>query len=235
LGCWTFDQGDATDLTSDQRHGALRGTPRFSVEAQPKPADLLAPAQVEGALLQASQFSTATLRSTDGTSFQNLLGASSRFRFTVFNPPASPFELTITEGDRFVTRRNIFLSVGERLQLDLTLAEAGTISGTLRMFDGTPHVVVPVQILKATNAVVATVLSDASGRFTFTNVPPAVYQVRCQVLGGYRYLGVDRRITYGELASPAGLREARTIRLNPGQSVERADFTFAPFRRGLGR
>ncbi|MBI3416254.1 MAG: hypothetical protein HY043_13250 [Verrucomicrobia bacterium] len=237
LGCWTFDQGDAIDLTPAQRHGLLRGNPRFPAEAPQRPADLLLPAQIEGNVRDANgqplEFSKVTLRSVGAEPVPNLiLNATPRFRFTVFNPAASAFELTAAEGDRSVTRNNILLQAGQRLQLDLSLADSGNIFGTLRMFDQTPHVAVPVQILNATNEVILTVLSDAAGRFAFTNVPPAFYQVRCQVLGGYRYLGVNRKVTYGEAGAAASLREARIIRLNPGQSVDNADFTFAPFKKG---
>ncbi|MBI3416083.1 MAG: hypothetical protein HY043_12360, partial [Verrucomicrobia bacterium] len=240
LGCWTFDKGNANDLTPAQRHGVLRDAPRFPTEAPPQPANLLVPAQLEGNVSDANgqplTFSRVTLRSVGAEPIFNLLkGGTPRFRFTVFNPAASAFELTAAEGDRSITRNNLLLQPGQRLQLDLSLADSGNISGTLRMFDGTPHVAVPVQILKATNEVVATVLSDVAGRFAFTNVPPADYQVRCQVLDGYRYLGVDRKINYGEVGAVGSLHEARTIRLNPGQTVENADFIFAPFKKGTWR
>jgi ligand-binding sensor domain-containing protein len=94
------------------------------------------------------------------------------------------------------------------------------------------HAVVPVQLIAASNQVVATVLSDGSGRYTFTNVPPAEYQIRCQVPNGYRYLGVSNLVSYADVASLNGLHETRPVRLIAGQNVENADFTFAPFKKG---
>ncbi|MBI3414488.1 MAG: hypothetical protein HY043_04070, partial [Verrucomicrobia bacterium] len=66
------------------------------------------------------------------------------------------------------------------------------IAGKLRCFDQTPHVAVPVQLLDRSNQVVQTQLSDATGGYNFTNVSPGTYRVRCQVLGGFRYHGLDR-------------------------------------------
>jgi signal transduction histidine kinase/ligand-binding sensor domain-containing protein len=233
LGSWNFDKGDASDLTPAQRHGILHGTPRFPTQTPWQPSDLLLPAQIDGTLSRASQGCISTLRSTDAVPFQNLLGTTSRFRFTVFNPSSGPFELTVTEGDRSITRDNIFLHPGQRLQLDLSWADPGNISGTLRTFDPAVfHSVVPVQLINASNQVVATVLSDGSGRYAFTNVPPAAYQIRCQVLNGYRYLGVSNLVKYGDVASPNGLRGTQRLSLTAGQKIENADFTFAPFKKG---
>src|SRR2546422_1825181 len=67
-----------------------------------------------------------------------------------------------------------------------------TIRGKLRRFDSTPHVAVPVQLLDRSNQVVQTQLSDDAGGYSFTNVPPGTYRVRCHVLGGVRYHGLDR-------------------------------------------
>ena len=94
------------------------------------------------------------------------------------------------------------------------------------------HAVVPVQLITASNQVVATVLSDGSGRYAFTNVPPADYQIRCQVLNGYRYLGVSNLVTYADVASATGVRGAERFTLIPGRKIENADFTFAPFKKG---
>ena len=46
-----------------------------------------------------------------------------------------------------------------------------TIRGTLRRFDQSPHVAVPVQLLDRSNQVVQTQLSDGTGGYSFTNVP----------------------------------------------------------------
>jgi len=163
-----------------------------------------------------------------------LLGDTSRFQFAVFNPGNDVFELTAElGGGSVVVSGGILFKTGETLRQDLTLGDPGSISGTLRTFDPAVfHAVVPVQLINASNRVVATVLSDGSGRYAFTNVPPAEYQVRCQVLKGYRYLGVTNLVKYGDAASPTGLRRAQRLTLIAGQKIENADFTFAPFKKG---
>jgi PAS domain S-box-containing protein len=266
VGCWNFDSGAATDLTLAQRHGIPHGTSRFPAKDAPTSSDLLMPAQIEGTVKDASgqplAFARVTLNRPGGQPLPNVLtGATgsplAQYRFTVFNPATDLFELTASEGARSLVRGGILLQAGQRLQLDLTLADPGSISGTLRTFDPALfHAVVPVQLINASNQVVATVLSDGSGRYVFTNVPPAEYQIRCQVLNGYRYLGVTNLVKYGDVASgnaaspgapaslpvrnspaempglPAALRGAQRLTLIGGQTIENADFTFAPFKKG---
>lgn len=55
------------------------------------------------------------------------------------------------------------------------------------MFDQTPHVAVPVQVLNSSNQVVATMLSDESGKYRVENLAPGQYQLRCHVLAGFQY------------------------------------------------
>ena len=50
----------------------------------------------------------------------------------------------------------------------------------------TPHVAVVVQAVRD-GEVIDTTLSDAAGRFTFANLKPGEYQVRCQTPAGYVY------------------------------------------------
>jgi hypothetical protein len=264
LGCWTFDAGDATDLTPIQRHGSPRGTPRYPAHASPQLADVLMPAQIEGVLRDANgqpRSGLVTLKGTGALSQDNLLlGVSPGFRFTVFNPGNDVFELTAEAAGRTVVSGGILLTNGYTLRRDLRQDDPGSISGTLRTFDpGVFHAVVPVQLINASNQVVATVLSDGSGRYAFTNLPPAEYQVRCQVLSGYRYLGVTNLVRHADVASAsaaspgapasvpvrnspaerpalsAALRGAERINLIAGQKTEDADFAFAPFKKGYWR
>ena len=60
-----------------------------------------------------------------------------------------------------------------------------SIEGTLLMLDDTtPHVVVPVQAIRD-GEVVATMLSDLTGKYSFADLEPGSYQLRCHVLEGY--------------------------------------------------
>ncbi|MBI4327056.1 MAG: hypothetical protein HY674_17595, partial [Chloroflexi bacterium] len=240
IGCWNFEDGAARDVSPAKRHGVLKGNARVVETVLPIAQELARPAVLKGWVGDVNGDGTwgaiVRLEQQGAVLAQFNCGPNSRtYELFLFHPESSTYNVVATWAGRVLTRSDIQLQPGQTVELNLTFRDVGSVAGTLRMFDGTPHVAVPVQLLSATNEVVATVLSDASGRFTFTNTPPALYRVRCQVLGGYRYLGVDRKITYGELASPAALREARNVRVNPGQSVEKADFTFAPFKKGTWR
>src|SRR5439155_24977119 len=85
------------------------------------------------------------------------------------------------------TLRGIELPPGEHKELTLMLTQAGSISGTLRDFADGPHVAVVVQAMHQSGQVAATVLSDAAGNYRLENLKPGDYQIRCHVLGGFRY------------------------------------------------
>ena len=81
-------------------------------------------------------------------------------------------------------------------------ADPISIVGTLFMpapDHTTPHVAVLIQAVRD-GEVVDTTLSDEAGRFSFANLKPGQYQVRCQTPAGYVYPvdGETRQITAGE-------------------------------------
>ena len=82
--------------------------------------------------------------------------------------------------------------------------EQVSISGTLLMLDDkTPHVAVVVQVVTPASGgrdeptVVATTLSDDSGRYQFQNLKQGRYQVRCYTLKGYVYYRGRENATVG--------------------------------------
>ncbi|MEW6159424.1 MAG: hypothetical protein AB1813_18510, partial [Verrucomicrobiota bacterium] len=113
-------------------------------------------------------------------------------------------------------------------------ADQSVVRGSVRRLDGAPHVAVPVQLLTPSNQVIQTVLSDARGEFIFTNVAASEYGLRCHVLGGFRYLGVDQLVRASEVAGDL-MPQARRISLKPGQIVADAHFTFPAFKPGTWR
>jgi hypothetical protein len=125
------------------------------------------------------------------------------------------YGLSATSGILGAWRLGIQLDERERRTLNLTLKEAISIEGTLLMFDATPHEAVPVQAVRISESanqrisesnvnlptypltpspthpfVVATTLSDESGKYRFINLKPGQYQVRCQTFDEYVYYGV---------------------------------------------
>ena len=80
--------------------------------------------------------------------------------------------------------------------------DSTSIVGTLFMpipDHTTPHVAVLVQAVRD-GEVIDTTLSDEAGRFTFANLKPGQYQVRCQTPAGYVYPveGETHPVTVGE-------------------------------------
>lgn len=101
-----------------------------------------------------------------------------------------------------------FLLIGLLLFCEVSEAAAQSqgdpisIVGTLFMpipDHGTPHVAVLVQAVKD-GEVVDTRLSNAAGWFSFANLKPGQYQVRCQTPAGYVYLveGETHQVAVGE-------------------------------------
>ncbi len=131
----------------------------------------------------------------------------------------------------------------------LSMTEAISIEGTLMALDNTPYGAVPVQALRInewTNErmdesthlpigpfVIATTLSDEAGRYRFINLKPGLYQVRCQVLGGYVYYisGTPSFERDGELPHLRG----EVLHVEHGNPLSNIDFRFAPFKKGTWR
>ena len=111
-----------------------------------------------------------------------------------------------------------------------------SIQGTLLMLDDmTPHVAVPVQALR-NGEVIATVLSDVSGKYQFINLNPGWYQLRCQVLGGYVYYRATgdalRVIRYEEETPVAEENSGESLYIRDRRPLKNIDFRFAPFKKG---
>jgi streptogramin lyase len=115
------------------------------------------------------------------------------------------------------------------------------IEGTLLMLDDTtPHVAVPVQAI-CNGEVVATTLSDESGRYRFINLEPGQYQVRCQVLDGYVYYRATDHALRFTFCDPdttePGMEDCSgdTLDVPRGKTLRNIDFRFAPFKKGTWR
>jgi DNA-binding NtrC family response regulator/ligand-binding sensor domain-containing protein len=119
--------------------------------------------------------------------------------------------------------------------------EVVNIEGTLLMLDDrTPHVAVPVQAIRE-GEVIATTLSDDSGRYRLVNLKAGSYQVRCQVLGGYVcYRATDQalRFTFYDSGATESAMEddpGHILHIQNGKTLENIDFRFAEFKKGTWR
>jgi len=159
---------------------------------------------------------------------QVVTNASGEYRLDIYSV-RGPYDLSAASGDLGDWRLGIPLEEGERRELDFALNQAVSIDGTLLMLDdATPHVAVPIQILRD-GEVIATRLSDERGRYQFINLKPGRYQVRCQVLGGYVYYGEPKRQKTGERGS------GDILRVESGRGLEGIDFHFPPLKKGTWR
>ncbi len=115
---------------------------------------------------------------------------------------------------------------------DDPLEETINIEGTLLMLDdATPHVAVPVQVIRD-GEVVSTILSDEAGRYHFSNLKEGRYQLRCHVLGGYVYYGEEKA---RESEDETALDESASLRVERGRTLKNIDFRIAPFKKGTWR
>jgi len=188
---------------------------------------------------------------------QTRANASGNYRLDIY-PVRGTYDLSATSGELGELRSGIRLHEGERRTLNLTLKEAISIEGRLLMLDdATPHVAVPVQAIR-NSKMIATTLSDESGKYRFINLKPGQYQLRCQVLGGYVYYGLKgkkAKITFHETRNgfdtpdfDTSLRDysiqAATqpkpqygdiLRVEPNKTLANIDFRVAPFKKGTWR
>ena len=93
----------------------------------------------------------------------------------IFKPP------TGNKGDWKI---GVPLSIGARVNMNLTLQKAISVSGHLLTLDNTPHVGVLVEALSLGESGPrqrrVTTFSDQVGEYKFINLEPGSYQLRCQ-------------------------------------------------------
>jgi len=154
-------------------------------------------------------------------------------------PVNGRYDVSAASGEKGIWQTDIALRPEGLHQLDLTLRDAVSIAGTVRMLDETtPHVALPVEAVEVGDQLstidmaqekllnvkaAATVLSNEEGRYQFVNLFPGAYLVRCQTPSGFIDYGewID-----GEKCQPIPLQISR------GESISGVDFRFASFKKG---
>jgi len=110
-----------------------------------------------------------------------------------------------------------------------------SIEGALRMLDDSkPHVAVPVQVVSC-GTVVATTLSDESGRYRFVDLKPGKYQIRCQVLDGHIYYTSSKDRIASNIPSRQSTTDGEMLEVTPDTSLSDIDFRFPPLKKGTWR
>ncbi|MBI1930526.1 hypothetical protein HYR99_40560 [Candidatus Poribacteria bacterium] len=192
---------------------------------------------------------------------------------------SGPYDLSATAGDRGGWQLGVRLREGERQTLSLTLKEAISLSGNVLALDNTPHAAIAVQVVtpaplslderhlpsprgrgaggEGEPTVVATTLSEESGRYRFINLLPGRYQVRVYTGDGDVYYGFLPPLSSPRgrgnknslppsprpLLSPRprgdhrgggeGWGGGKTLQVQPGKTLSNIDFRVAPFKKGI--
>ena len=110
------------------------------------------------------------------------------YQFSVY-PASGHYDIQATHGDRGTWKIGVQLSIAARVNMNLTLQKAISISGHLLTLDNTPHVGVLVEALSLGESGPrqrrVTTLSDRVGRYKFINLEPGSYQLRCHTSDAY--------------------------------------------------
>ncbi len=180
-------------------------------------------------------------------------GKSGKYRFDVY-PVDGHYDLAAQTVSSYIDQDNrteddnkgewqlgISLSKREHRTLNLTLKEAVSIQGLVsipeNMKDVEAHEFAPVQAVIPSSpssmdeaTVVATVLSNWSGKYQFINLKPGSYQLRCHVPGGYIYY---RSLPDGMDMNLSNSSEGDILEVKRGTSLSNIDFRIRPFKNGV--
>ena len=139
------------------------------------------------------------------------------YQFLVY-PASGHYDIQATHGDKGNWEIGVQLATGTRVNMNLTLRKAVSISGHLLKFDDTPHVGVLVKALllgkKGSSHRKAATFSDNSGRYQFINLAAGSYQLRCHTLN-----------THSENLN-------KIVSVDRQNVLENVDFRFPSFRHG---
>jgi signal transduction histidine kinase/ligand-binding sensor domain-containing protein len=243
VGLWDFADGTTKDRSSQKRHAQLHGGAKISAGRVPNPHEISTPAVLE---LSAIDEANRPLKLVTCQMFQNgllvqefVIDVLSVAHVAVY-PNGKPFDLWVRRGDLGTTLRGVEFESGEHKKLTLMLTRAGSISGALRDLAGGPHVAVVVQAIDGSGQIAATVLSDSAGNYRIENVKPGDYQIRCHVLGGFRYFVAANDTFFARTDTDAKLqlanqRSKMIVTVQPARTTDKIDFRFAPFKKGTWR
>ncbi len=168
-------------------------------------------------------------------------------------PGRGLYDLSATSGELGDWQLGLHLHEGERKQIHLRLRPAISISGRVFAFDNSPHAALPVQAVGRRRAkgegrnrkvneasagaspshdewvVIAGTLSDEGGQYQFINLKPGRYELRCQVMGGYVYYGMEERKD-GRMEGNAP--HSSFLQVQRGKTLSNLDFRLTPFKKG---
>ena len=138
------------------------------------------------------------------------------YQFSVY-PASGHYDIQATHRGQSNWKIGVQLSTGARVNTNLTLQKAISVSGHLLTLDDTPHAGVLVEVLSLGESGPrqrrVTTFSDKGGRYKFINLEPGSYQLRCYTPDAYSSF-------------------QNIIVSVSSEKTENIDFHFPPFKHG---
>ena len=255
VGYWNYDDSTANDSSSNHSDGKLMGDAHFVEAELPNPSKLAvlsgmitdeAGKPIQNASIRLEHPPYPPLEGEQGGNeiAQAMTDSSGNYRIAIFDPVPGKYVLSATADELGDWRLGIRLRGGETQTMNLILTQAISIAGTILMLDNiTPHVAIVVQAVMPTldskeeAVVVATTLSDESGKYQFINLKPGDYQVRCYT-GEYVYFGQQAPTMTGTILRVEHMMNStfdQTFLKFEGKTLKNIDFRFPPFKKGVWR
>ena len=151
VGLWSFDSGDARDLSQNGYDGFLNGG-AYCVEANlPTSSELVRPVILSGVITDEAGGplvgADVHLEQEGKTIVRRITDDTGKYRI-VFYPDRKPYDMKAIWNEKGNWQPGVRFSQGEHHTLDLTLKHAVSISGTLFAYDNTFHAGVSVQAVR---------------------------------------------------------------------------------------
>jgi len=154
VGLWSFDSGDARDLSQNGYDGLLNGDAHCVEANLPTSSELVRPVilsgvitdEVGGPLVGAD----VHLEQEGKAIVRGVTNDTGKYRI-VFYPDRKPYDMKAIWNEKGSWQLGVRFSQEEHRTLDLTLKHAVSISGTLFAYDNTFHASVSVQAVRIEN------------------------------------------------------------------------------------
>jgi len=252
VGLWNFDSKDAGDLSPNNYDGDVKGNARFVQSELPVSEELNRPSVISGKITDESGNSLVgafiRLVHNDEIVTRTETNGSGHYRI-IFYPKVEPCDVSATWREKGNWEVGFRIPPGAHKTINLTLKQTISISGTLFAWDNTPHLGVPVQAVRNDKNLrpISTTVSDESGKYSFVNLKPGNYLIRCYTLGNYVYYQGKKEKTRKQESRKKRKREAvgsvgnqgnsigDILHVEPNKHLSNIDLRFAPFKKGTWR
>jgi ligand-binding sensor domain-containing protein len=234
VALWNFEQQDGRDSSENGLHGVFKGQARVTRARRPTPNLVLRPTVLVGKVMDESNkpLQGATIRiDQNGRRIGETMADFTGDYLLARHSATDRVDIAVSHGDKGIWQLDVSVPVGERTELNFTLKDAVSASGSISTFEeAVAQVAIAVQLLrlKSTNAsanavapgdedleIMMTVTSDERGRFKFANVRPGSYFLRCQRDGAMEYWDAKR-----------------PVQIVAGSTLSNLNFRLPPIKKG---